>query len=202
MEFIIKGFTIGFLVAAPVGPIGILCIKRSLTKGRKSGLITGIGAATADTLYGCIAAFGMTAVSNLLLTYKDIFQSIGIFFLLYLGIKSFFKESNEATIAIDRNNKIFKDYISTFFLTVTNPSTILSFIAIFAGIGVLPKDTFTVFSLVSGVFLGSSFWWLFLSFTASKVGNKIGKKQLTLINKISGVVLILFSTFFFYNLVV
>ncbi|UUV16919.1 LysE family transporter [Fusobacteria bacterium ZRK30] len=202
MEFIIKGFTIGFLVAAPVGPIGILCIKRSLTKGRKSGLITGIGAATADTLYGCIAAFGMTTASNLLLTYKDIFQFIGIFFLLYLGVKSFFKESNEATIAIDRNNKIFKDYISTFFLTVTNPSTILSFIAIFAGIGVLPKDTFTVFSLVSGVFLGSSFWWLFLSFTASKVGNKIGSKQLTLINKISGVVLILFSTFFFYNLVI
>lgn len=201
MGFIIKGFAIGFLVAAPVGPIGILCIKRSLTKGRKSGLITGIGAATADTLYGCIAAFGMTAVSSLLLTYKDVFQSIGIFFLLYLGIKSFFKESNEATATVDRDNEIFKDYISTFFLTVTNPSTILSFIAIFAGIGVLPKDTFTVFSLVAGVFLGSSFWWLFLSFIASKVGNKIGNKQLTLINKISGIVLILFSSFFFYNLV-
>lgn len=202
MEFIIKGFGIGFLVAAPVGPIGILCIKRSLTKGRRSGLITGMGAATADTLYGCIAAFGMTAVSNLLLTYKDIFQSIGIFFLLYLGIKSFFKESNETTIAIDRDNELFKDYISTFFLTVTSPTTILSFIAIFAGIGILPKDIFTVFSLVSGVFLGSSFWWLFLSFIASKVGNKIGNKQLTLINKISGIVLILFSTFFFYNLIV
>ncbi len=202
MEFIIKGFAIGFLVAAPVGPIGILCIKRSLTKGRSSGLITGMGAATADTLYGCIAAFGMTAVSNLLLTYKDIFQSIGIFFLLYLGIKSFFKESNGTTIAIDRDNELFKDYISTFFLTVTSPATILSFIAIFAGIGILPKDTFTAFSLVSGVFLGSSFWWLFLSLIASKVGNKIGNKQLTLINKISGIVLILFSTLFFYNLIV
>ena len=71
MEFVMKGFGIGFLVAAPVGPIGILCIKRSLTKGRMSGLITGIGAATADTLYGCIAAFGMTTVSNLLLNYKE-----------------------------------------------------------------------------------------------------------------------------------
>jgi len=201
MEFIIKGFGIGFLVAAPVGPIGILCIKRSLTKGRKSGLVTGIGAATADTLYGCIAAFGMTAVSNLLITHKETFQFIGIFFLLYLGVKSYFKEANEAIIAIDSDSKIFKDYVSTFFLTVTNPTTILSFIAIFAGIGVLPNDTFTSFSLVSGVFLGSSFWWLFLSFIASKVGNKIGNKQLALINKISGIVLILFSTFFFYNLI-
>ena len=154
MEFIIKGFGIGFLVAAPVGPIGILCIKRSLTKGRKSGLVTGIGAATADTLYGCIAAFGMTAVSNLLITHKETFQFIGIFFLLYLGVKSYFKEANETIIAIDSDSKIFKDYVSTFFLTVTNPTTILSFIAIFAGIGVLPNDTFTSFSLVSGVFLG------------------------------------------------
>ena len=85
---------------------------------------------------------------------------------------------------------------------MTNPTTILSFIAIFAGIGVLPKDSFTAFSLVSGVFLGSSFWWLFLSFIASKVGNKIGARQLTFINKISGIVLMLFSTFFFYGLIV
>lgn len=202
MEFFIKGIGIGFLVAAPVGPIGILCIKRSLINGRMSGLITGIGAATADTLYGCIAAFGMTIVSNLLLKYRETFHFIGIFFLLYLGLKSFFKKPIKTTAAAEMDSEIFKDYISTFFLTVTNPTTILSFIAIFAGIGVLPKDTFVAFSLVLGVFLGSSFWWLFLSFISSKLGSKIGARQLTFINKISGIVLMLFSIFFFYGLIV
>lgn len=90
MEFIVKGFGIGFFVAAPVEPIGILCIKRSMTKGRRSGLVTGMGVATADTLYGCIAAFGMTAVSNLLLTYKGIFQYIGIFFSFIFRNNKFF----------------------------------------------------------------------------------------------------------------
>jgi len=201
MELIVKGFGIGFLVAAPVGPIGVLCIKRSLIKGRRSGLATGLGAATADSLYGCLAAFGMTVVSNFLLSYRDMFQFIGVFFLLYLGVKSYFKEATETLGETERKSEAFKDYISTFFLTVTNPATILSFLAIFAGIGVLPKDGLAASSLVAGVFLGSSFWWLLLSFTASKVGNRIGRSQLSLMNRISGIVLILFSTFFFYNLV-
>ena len=103
---------------------------------------------------------------------------------------------------VEKGSEILKDYISTFFLTLTNPTTILSFLAIFAGIGVLPKDNFAASSLVTGVFLGSSFWWLLLSFIASKAGSKIGSRQLAFINKVSGIVLIIFSTFFFYSLIV
>ena len=201
MEFIIKGLGIGFLVAAPVGPIGILCIKRSLVKGRRAGLVTGIGAATADALYGSISAFGMTALSNFLLSYKIIFQGVGILFLLYLGMKSFFKESDEGELEVEEEGKIFKDYILTFFLTITNPATILSFLAIFAGTGVIPGDVFTASILVAGVFMGSSLWWFFLSFAASKVGSRIDGRHMVLINKVSGVFFMLFGVFIFYDLI-
>lgn len=201
MEFIIKGFGIGFLVAAPVGPIGILCIKRSLVKGRVSGLVTGIGAATADALYGSRAAFGITALSNFLLSSKIFFQAVGILFLLYLGMKSFFRESANGDLGLEEDGKIFKDYISTFFLTMTNPATILSFLAIFAGIGVLPGDVFTASSLVAGVFIGSSLWWFFLSFVASRVGSRIGERHMIYINKVSGAFFMLFGVFIIYDLI-
>ncbi len=131
MEFIffIKGLILGFSIAAPVGPIGILCIRRTLQYGRLSGFCSGLGAAAADTFYGIIAAFGLTLISDFLLEKRIWLHLIGGLFLIYLGWRTFFSKP------VEKNQKIphktfTSDFFSTFFLTISNPLTILAYIAI------------------------------------------------------------------------
>ncbi len=202
-EYLLKGLLIGLSVAAPVGPIGVLTIKRTLTEGRTSGFVTGMGAALADTVYGIIAGFGLTAVSSLLLTYEFWMKLIGGLFLIYLGIKSFrsIPPSEKAAVI---SKGLFSNFISTFFLTVTNPSTILSFLAIFAGLGIGSAETSYASSitLVLGVFLGSAVWWLFLSSVVSLFQSKITPKRLILVNQISGLIIISFGILAFYSILI
>jgi threonine/homoserine/homoserine lactone efflux protein len=162
--FLLKGLFIGFSIAAPVGPIGLLCIRRTLANGRTSGLVSGLGAATADAIYGCIAGFGLTFISTLLISQQVWFRVIGGFFLCYLGLKTFFSRPAEQK-ASAKGNGLISAYASTFFLTLTNPMTILSFAAIFAGLGVASAGGNYVSAgvLVLGVFSGSALWWLLLS---------------------------------------
>jgi threonine/homoserine/homoserine lactone efflux protein len=132
--FFLKGLLLGFSIAAPVGPIGLLCIQRTIANGRRSGLVTGLGAATADGLYGAVAAFGLTTISGFLVGQQIWLRLIGGLFLLYLGSRTFLSKSAErAASSIHKN--LFRDYASTVFLTITNPMTILSFAAVFAGLG-------------------------------------------------------------------
>src|SRR3989344_5776045 len=131
--FLMKGLIIGFSIAAPVGPIGVLCIQRTIAYGKISGLFTGLGAATADGLYGAVAAFGLTIISNFLVGQQFWFRLIGGAFLLYLGIKTFMSKPEEKT-ATENHKGLLSDYFSTIFLTLTNPTTILSFVAVFAGL--------------------------------------------------------------------
>src|SRR3989344_6339612 len=160
--FLIKGLIIGFSIAAPVGPIGLLCIQRTITYGRTSGLLTGLGAATADGLYGAVAAFGLTIISNFLVGQQFWFRLIGGVFLLYLGIKTFLSKPAEKTVT-ESHKGLFSDYLSTVFLTLTNPTTILSFVAVFAGLGLgsMNGNTSSAILMVAGVIVGSAFWWLF-----------------------------------------
>ena len=132
--FLLKGLIIGFSIAAPVGPIGVLCIRRTLAKGHASGLVSGLGAATADSVYGCVAGFGLTLVSSLLLEGQDWVRSMGGVFLLYLGIRTYLSKPSDG-VPPARGLDLAGDYLSTFLLTLTNPLTILSFAAIFAGLG-------------------------------------------------------------------
>ena len=132
--FFLKGLLIGFSIAAPVGPIGLLCIQRTIANGRTSGLVTGLGAATADGLYGVVAAFGLTAISSFPVGQQFWFRLVGGIFLLYLGTKAFLsKPAGKA--ATSSQGSLFSAYGSTVFLTITNPMTILSFAAVFAGLG-------------------------------------------------------------------
>jgi threonine/homoserine/homoserine lactone efflux protein len=133
-NFILKGLVIGFSIAAPVGPIGVLCIRRSLAEGRQIGLATGLGAATADAAYGCVAAFALTAVSSFLVGHKSWLGLLGGLFLCCLGVRTFIS-SPASRVAEDRGGGLFSAYLSTLFLTLTNPMTILSFVALFAGFG-------------------------------------------------------------------
>ena len=195
--FLIKGMVIGFSIAAPVGPIGILCIRRSLAKGRLSGFVTGLGAASADTIYGIIAAFGLTLVTSVLVEYRLWLQAVGLVFLLYLGIRTFLEKPREGPPEEARPGGLLRDYISTFFLTITNPMTILSFTAVFAGLGLAgTSGNYIAASLiVFGVFLGSALWWLILSTGAGILRKKAGTNILGWVNKISGTIILGFGVF-------
>jgi threonine/homoserine/homoserine lactone efflux protein len=189
----LRGLLLGLSIAAPVGPIGVLCIRRTLTRGWRVGFLTGLGAATADATYGAIAAFGLTALSNLLIAEQFWLRLIGGLFLLYLGARTFF--AKPATVAANAAaNSLAGAYTSTFLLTLTNPTTILSFAAIFAGFGVASGDsTLAAAVLVVGVFCGSALWWLLLSGGVTLVRSRFRPEALVWVNRVSGAVIFLFG---------
>ncbi|MFZ5857817.1 MAG: LysE family translocator [Chloroflexota bacterium] len=194
MSLLLQGFLLGFSIAAPVGPIGVLCIRRTLADGRLAGFLSGLGAATADMLYGAVAAFGLTAVMNLLVSAQPWLRAVGGLFLLYLGIRTFFaKPASESASA--RSTGLFSAYASTFLLTVTNPMTILAFLGIFSAI--LPSngttDAASSASLVLGVFLGSAFWWLALSGLVGLFRERFTPVWMQWVNRVSGVVITVFA---------
>jgi len=190
--FFLRGIAIGFSIAAPVGPIGVLCIRRTLADGRAAGLASGLGAATADAVYGCAAGFGLTFISNTLIGQQLWFRVIGGTFLCYLGLKTLLaRPAEEAAPA--GSNSLIAAYASTFFLTLTNPMTILSFAAIFAGLGGASGDYVSATVLVLGVFIGSALWWLTLSTGVSTFRTKFTPHGLRWVNRISGLVIAAFG---------
>ncbi len=187
----LKGLFIGFAMAVPLGPIGIMCIRRTLTEGRLRGLIIGLGAATADLIYGCIAAFGLTIISDTLVSQRIWIRLIGGILLLYLGIRIFRKIPADLKIQTE-NSGILRTYLTAFFITLTNPLTIFAFLAVFAALG-LGSDlgNFSASALVAGVFLGSSLWFLLLSSVVMLFRSKLVVAGLGWVNKIAGVLIIL-----------
>ena len=194
MEIFIRGLLIGFSIAAPVGPIGVLCIRRTLAEGRLAGFLSGMGAASADMFYGAVAAFGLTAVQDLLLGQSDWLRLVGGIFLLYLGVKTFLSKPAQQT-AITSRGGLFGAYLTTFFLTITNPITILSFIAIFAGLRLAETngDYISATFMVLGVFLGSAAWWLTLSTGVSFLRDKFTPALLTWVNRLAGAIIFVFG---------
>jgi threonine/homoserine/homoserine lactone efflux protein len=192
--FFVKGVLIGFSIAAPVGPIGLLCIQRSIAYGRSSGLATGLGAATADGLYGGVAAFGLTAISSFLVGQEFWFRLVGGLFLVYLGARTFLSKSVEKVESAGPSG-LLSDYASTVFLTITNPMTILSFVAVFAGLGLASTggSHASAALMVGGVVLGSTLWWVGLSAGVSLVGRKFNRGSFGIVSKVSGGILIGFG---------
>lgn len=198
IAFFTKGLVIGFIIAAIIGPIGILCIQRSLTDGFKIGFMTGIGAALADGVYGLVAGFGLTAVSSLLVAQQFWIHVIGGLFLIYLGIKILFTHPPEQAAKSKSDKSSWHACATTFFLTLTNPMTILSFMGVFAGLGL--GSTNTDYShallLVTGITLGSGCWWLLLSGSVVFIlHHRISAKTMRVINAISGVIMLGFGIF-------
>jgi threonine/homoserine/homoserine lactone efflux protein len=194
ISLFLKGAALGFSIAAPVGPIGILCIRRTLEYGRFSGLFSGLGAAAADSIYAVIAAFGLTAVSNFLMAGQHWLRLIGGVFLLYLGCKTYFAKPGSGAKQVSHTT-LLGDFVSTFFLTLTNPVTILSFLAIFAGIGLSSiQGSYSEASLlVAGVFLGSALWWLILSEGVTLFRKKVSARVMRWINRVAGMIIIAFG---------
>ncbi len=196
LALFLKGLIIGFVIAAPVGPIGVLCIQRSLRDGFKIGLMTGIGAALADGTYGLIAGFGLTAISSMLVAHQFWARIIGGLFLLYLGVKIFFAQPRARSTTGSPDRSPWHACATTYFLTITNPMTILSFVAIFAGLGVgsTSIDYTDAVLLVAGITLGSASWWLFLSGGVAYILHKrVSPTFMRMINWISGGIILIFG---------
>jgi threonine/homoserine/homoserine lactone efflux protein len=194
MNIFFKGVILGFSIAAPVGPIGILCIRKTLQYGRLSGFFSGLGAALADMCYAIIAAFGLTIISDALLANQFWLRLIGGIFLVYLGTKTFFARTMFEKKQNIHHVNLLNDFISTFFLTITNPMTILAFFAIFAGIDLKSHGRFMndIF-LVLGVLLGSAIWWFVLSEFVTLFRKKIEQKMMVWINRLAGILIISFG---------
>jgi len=189
-DLLLRGLVIGFSIAAPVGPIGVLCIRRTLDEGSRAGLLTGLGAATADAVYGSIAGFGLVFASNVLISQRTWLHLFGGLFLCYLGVKTFLARPAEEAVSIKRYAST-GAYVSTFFLTLTNPMTILSFAAIFAGLGLGTQadNNASAIALVLGVFLGSAVWWFILSGAVSLLRTKFNSHRMRWVNRMSGLII-------------
>jgi len=198
IAFFIRGLAVGFSIAAPVGPIGVLCIRRTLTQGSVSGFVSGLGAATADALYGLIAAFGLTSIATFFAGQQFWLRAIGGGFLVYLGSRIFFAKPGEQANSVqdgpatrDREANHAGVYVSTLFLTLTNPMTILSFAAVFAGMGLgsRSRDFSSAGLLVLGVFLGSTLWWAVLSSAAGAFRSRVSPRGLRWVNRVSAAII-------------
>ncbi len=202
IEVFLKGLVVGLSIAVPVGPIGVLCIRQTLAKGRIIGLVSGLGAATADAFYGAIAGFGLTILSNLVIGQKLWLHLIGGGLLCFMGVKTFLSRPAEQGTCVE-GSSLWNAYLSTFFLTLTNPMTLLFFVAVFAGLGIGSERHHYIAAgiLVAGVFIGSAMWWLVLiGFTGILRGLFNFKRQQWL-NRISGLIIIAFGLYAFLSLV-
>ncbi len=185
-----KGLLLGLSIAAPVGPIGLLCIRRSLEAGFWPGVAGGLGTAVADAVYAAIAAFGLTAVSSLLLQGQEVLSIVGGAALIWLGWIAMTGKPPEKAADAPISRSLWTTFASTFFLTMANPATILTFAAIFAGLGLAAVDTADGAAvLVVGVFLGSMLWWATLSGAVTLLRQRISDTVILWINRASGVAL-------------
>lgn len=187
---LLKGTVVGFLIAAPVGPVGLLCIRRALADGRLAAFVAGLGAAVADTLYGAVAGMGMSLISDFLMQWRTPLSLLGGVFLLLLGWDAWRKP-----LTLGRAGSVHlglvRDFTTTFVITLTNPATILAFMAVFAAMGATHLGTAEAASwlLILGVFIGSTLWWMTLSGLASAVRERFSEHWLHRLNRVSAVLL-------------
>jgi threonine/homoserine/homoserine lactone efflux protein len=191
--FLLKGIAVGFVIAIPAGPVGVLCVRRTIFEGRLFGFISGLGAASADTIFGIIAGFGLTVVSNVLLDYQVWLRCFGGLFLVIVGIRALRKRVLREAPPEKNAENLAAAYFSTFVLTITNPITILAFLGIFAAVGFTGSEATVARAgmLVAGVLLGSLVWWLGLSLGAGLFRQSIGETHLLWLNRASGTILTL-----------
>lgn len=206
LELLWKGALIGFAIAAPVGPIGILCIRRTLSDGRLAGFVSGLGAAGADTIYGLIAALGLTWLGNFLQEQRDWISVIGGLFLIYLGFIEIRAKPIDPSAPPPNPTGLVGHFVSTLFWTLANPLTLLSFLAIFTGldvagpsageegaVGPAESNFAGIPTLVLGVFCGSSLWWLVLSMSVGLFRHRIRGQPMRWPNVIAGALILGFG---------
>jgi threonine/homoserine/homoserine lactone efflux protein len=192
---VVKGAGIGFAVAAPVGPIGMLCIRTTLERGRVAGFAAGLGAAVADAIYGTIGVLGVTAISGIIEAQRHWLELGGGAFVILFGIhlgltRPNYQNGDEIPVSL------FADFLKTLVLTLANPSTILTFMAIFAGVPAAGAGELeAVPMIVLGVLLGSAAWWLTLSQGVGVIRHRISEQALKWMNWAAGILLVAFGVY-------
>jgi threonine/homoserine/homoserine lactone efflux protein len=196
INLIIKGFIAGVLVSAPLGPIGILCIQRTLNRGRLSGFVSGIGAAVADTVFAIIAGLGLSMIINFIRNQHQYFQIAGGLFVLYIGIRIFYTNPIKQ-LKLQRLGKtsLSQDFFSVLLLTLSNPIALFLFIGIMAGINIAldSQSLITFLILLAGIFGGAALWWFFISALANRFRKLIRLRSIWWLNKITGSLIFLFG---------
>ena len=188
-----KGLAFGFILAATVGPMWVLCFRRTIARGALVGFASGLGIAVADGFYGAVAAFGLTAISGFLLAHAFWIGLVGAIFLVYLGVKTLMARP-ELQQAEEKQFSLPAAFLSTLGLTLTNPPTILAFAAIFAGLGLASTSDYGAAAVVvAGVCVGSAAWWVVLVSAAGKLRNHLGPRLFRAINVIAGVSILGFA---------
>jgi threonine/homoserine/homoserine lactone efflux protein len=195
-----QGWVLGFLIAAPIGPVGLMCFERSIRTGFFAGIASGIGAALADGFYAAVAGFGIISIMNFLKANEQAIAFGGCALLIGLGTYSLFRNQPKNMASnLQASSKIGIGIITytlqTFAITITNPATIISFIAAFTSVGVLQgaHDFVSASILVLGVFLGSLSWWLILCGGALMLRHRLSNETVTYINKVMAIGLVLFG---------
>jgi threonine/homoserine/homoserine lactone efflux protein len=193
LTVLVRGLVVGFTVAAPMGPISLLTIRRTLAHGHVYGLASGLGVALADASYGAVAAFGLTAVTSVLLGARVVLGLVGGAILIGLAIRTMLAAPAEGAEETVKRPGLGAAFGSIYGLTMTNPATILSFGVIFAGLGLTTANAADAALLTTGVFLGSSAWWILLTTLVGRVRRRLTGRIVAWVNRISGVVLLGFG---------
>jgi threonine/homoserine/homoserine lactone efflux protein len=191
-----KAFAFGFVLAASVGPIWVLCFRRTIAQGVLSGIVSGLGVALADGLYAAVAAFGLKVVSEPLIAQRVWIAGGGSLVLAWLGVKTLLAKpvSLDAQHGNAHAPGFARQFASTFLLTLANPPTIVAFAAVFASVGLaVGSDHVVAALLVAGVALGSALWWLILAIGAASLRARLGPRFLRAVNIVSGLLLVGFA---------
>jgi threonine/homoserine/homoserine lactone efflux protein len=192
LELLLRGFMAGLMVAVPVGPVNVLCISRTIKRGPRAGLISGLGAATGDTLYGAIAGFSISAVIGPLIRNEFWIRLVGG--ILLIGIGAYFCFRRPGTARREPFSSAHSEYVSALLLNLTNPTVILSFLAILAGLGLLhPREWWLTLLVVAGIFLGAMAWWSVLAFLANRFREKFTDRAFLWINRVAGLAIAAFG---------
>lgn len=196
LEVLAQSFVLGLGIAMPVGPIGVLVIRRSLTQGRNYGIASGLGAATADGLYGLVATLGLGLIASLLTGIQFYTRLIGGAFLLYLAWQIYHSQPSQKAAETKTTTGLIGAYLSTLLLTFSNPATILFFFGVVSSLKISGHG----WAVVTGFFLGSAMWWMALSTVASSLGSRMNNKTLRVVNIISSLVIAGFALYAFLGL--
>lgn len=191
----IQSVIIGLAIAAPVGPIGVLCIRTTMVNGALAGLFVGLGAALADGIYAVLAGLGISVITNFLLGISSILKVVGGCFLLYIGIKVFLKKVHYSQMGAAVRKSYGRLFSSTFFLTLSNPMTILAFVGIISALKMEATNRIELMTLIVGVLLGSTLWWLLLVGTVLFITKRLNARILGYVNRVSGIIIIGFGAY-------
>lgn len=194
LPLFLRGVAIGFAIAAPIGPVGVICIRKALADGRVAAFVAGLGAALADSLVGAVVALGVGAVSGFINANMTALTLVGGLFMLVLGLRTW----RAAAFAVDpepgKGPGLWRDFVSTFAITITNPGTLFGVMGTFAALGVTASPaSWDAWMLVTGIFTGSTLWWLVLSAAASAARSRFTPDRMRLFNHLSGGLLLVFG---------